>query len=183
MDVLYWASLVVGGVAVLASIIGGGDGDGDAEMDLDADADADIGADAGTGWVDLFSLRTVFLFAAFFGLCGVLLPLAGTSELTRAVVSLVTGLGIGIVGNTVIKRVGYEHVSSTVTAEDLRGRTAKVLIPFDHTDRGKVSLVGKGQRIQLVARSYEGAHETFSAGDEVVVVRVDGAVAEVVKPN
>ncbi len=183
MDALYWACLIVGGVSVLATIFGGGDADAGVEADFDADADIDTTVDAGTGWVDLFSLRTVLLFAAFFGLCGVLLSLADVSELTRAVVSLVTGLGIGIAGNFVIKRVGYEHVSSIVTAEDLSGHTAKVLLPFGQSDKGKISMVGKGRRIQLVARSYEGTPETYSLGDEVVIVRVKEGVAEVVKPS
>ncbi len=181
MDALYWASLVFGGAAVLASIIGGADGDADADFDADADADMDMGA-AG-GWVDLLSLRTVFLFAAFFGLCGVLLPLAGVSEVMRAVISTVTGLSIGMIGNFVIKRIGYEHVSSTLTASDLDGRTASVLIPFGADDKGKISLISKGQRIHLIARSYEGEQTDYAEGDEVVVVRVDGAVAEVVKAS
>ena len=185
MDALYWASLVIGGVSVLASIFGGGDTDADADVDLDLDADADVDAamDSGGGWVDWFSLRTVLLFAAFFGLCGVLLPLAGVSEPIRAVLSTVTGLAIGVTGNYVIRRVGYEHVSSVVSGQDLVGCTAKVLIPFDHTDRGKISLVGKGRRIQMIARSYEGEEETYAAGDEVVIVQVDKAVADVVKPD
>ena len=74
MDTLYWATLIVGGVFVLAAIFGGGETDSDveAEVDVDADADVDMDADGGVGWVDLFSLRTIFLFAAFFGLSGVL---------------------------------------------------------------------------------------------------------------
>jgi len=183
MDTLYWTCLVVGGVSVLAAIFGGGDTDTDVDVDVDADVDVDVDIDADVGWVDLFSLRTVLLFAAFFGLSGVLLPLAGVGETTRAVLSLVTGLGIGIVGNFVIKRVGYDHVSSTVTAEDLAGSTAKVLIPFDHTDKGKITLISKGRRVQLMACSYGGTQERFGAGEEVVVVRVKDAVAEVLKPT
>ena len=133
MDVLYWASLVVGGVAVLDSIFGGADGDADTDMDLDGELDAVLGA--GGGWVDLLSLHTVTLFAAFFGLCGVLLPLAGVGGLMRALVSIVTGLGIGVTGNWVIKRVGYAHVSSAVTPDDLHGRTVRVIIPFDSPSR------------------------------------------------
>ena len=187
MDALYWICLIAGGVALLAAIFGGGDTDFDADFDLDVDLDADLDLDgdmgAGAGLVDIVSLRTVMLFAAFFGLCGVLLPLAGVGEVMRAIVSGVTGLTIGVVGNWVIKRVGYEHVSSTVTSDDLKGRTAKVLLPFDHTDQGKIALAGKGQRMQVIARSYEGTEESFSVGDEVVVVRMEGSVAEVVKPS
>ncbi|MFB3132840.1 MAG: NfeD-like protein, partial [Rhodothermales bacterium] len=61
--------------------------------------------------------------------------------------------------------------------------TGTVIIPFDSNDQGKISLISKGQRLQLVARAFEGADETFEPGDEVVVVRVDGRVAEVVKPS
>lgn len=179
MDALYWASLVIGGVSVLFSIFGGGDTDAEADIELDADMDAEAGSD----WVDLFSLRTVMLFAAFFGLCGVLLPLAGVGEMMRAIVSAATGMVIGLTGNYVIRRFGYEHVSSIVRSQDLAGRTAQVLIPFDHTDKGKITLVGHGRRIQMIARSYEGEEENFSAGDEVVIVRVDKFVAEVVKPT
>ena len=189
MEMLYWICLVVGGVFVLLSILGFGDSaadaDADVDLDLDADLDADLDVDAdisaGPGFVDLLSLRTVFLFAAFFGLCGVLLPLAGVSEALRLLISLVMGGAIGLGGNYVIKRVGYEHISSEVTASDLRGCAAKVLIPFDATDTGKISLVAKGQRMQLAARAFEEEGGEYAEGEEVLVVRMNGRVAEVVK--
>ena len=185
MDSLYWISLIVGGVFVLLSVIGGGDSDLDADMDADLDADPgadmNVESDVGAGWVDLFSVRTVFLFAAFFGLCGVLLPFAGLSEIARLLTSLAVGLTVGIGGNYVIKRVGYDHISSEVTPSDLEGRTAKVIIPFDRSEVGKIVLVTKGQRMQFKACSFEGTDETYAEGEEVVVVRVEGAVAKVLK--
>ena len=208
MDTVYWVSLIVGGFFVLLSIFGGADSEADADVDFDADmdidfdvdaevdfdvdtdidvdADADIGhggASAGPGFIDLFSLRALFLFAAFFGLCGVLLSYTNTSDLATAILSFLTGAVVGLGGNYIIKRIGYAHVSSTVTSIDLKGRTGQVIIPFDHTDQGKITLISKGQRLQLVARAFEEAEETFAPGDEVVVVRVDGRVAEVVKPS
>ncbi len=204
MDPVYWISLIVGGFFVLLSIFGSGDSeadadvdfdadadldfDGDADMDLDADADADLhvgygDVGAGPGLVDLFTIRALFLFAAFFGLTGVLLSWANTGEPMTAILAGLTGAIIGLGGNYVIKSIGYAHVSSTVTAVDMKGRTGTVIIPFDSDDHGKISLISKGQRLQLVARAFEGANETFEPGDEVVVVRVDGRVAEVVKPS
>ena len=165
------------------------DVDVDADVDVDVDADADIHAGvsgdvgAGPGFIDLFTLRALFLFAAFFGLTGVLLSYANTAELTTAILSFLTGAFVGLGGNYIIKRIGYAHVSSTVTSIDLKGRTGQVIIPFDHTDQGKITLVSKGQRLQLVARAFEEVEEAFEPGDEVVVVRVDGRVAEVVKPS
>ena len=188
MDTAYWASLIIGGVFVLLSVFGGADSDSDVDADLDADFDADVDADldsdlaAGAGWVDLLSLRTVFLFLAFFGLSGVLLPLAGFAEPLRLIVSLILGCGIGVGGNYVIKRVGYDHVSSELTASDVRGRTAHVLIPFDATETGKVTLVAKGQKLQLRARAFEDVG-TFNVGDEVVILHMKGTEVEVVKAN
>ncbi|MCY4158041.1 MAG: hypothetical protein OXE92_03930 [Bacteroidetes bacterium] len=181
MDTTYWISLIVGGVFVLLSLIGGGDSDLDTEIDSDLDADVSSESDIGTGWVDLFSVRTIFLFAAFFGLCGVLLPLAGLGEGARLLASLTLGLVIGIGGNYLIKRVGYAHISSEVTSAELKGRTAKVVIPFDSLDVGKIVLVTKGQRIQFKARSFEAIEDVYAEGEEVIIVRMQGAVAEVLK--
>ena len=202
MDPVYWISMIVGGFFVLLSVFGGGDSDADADVDFDADADLDFDGDAdmdldadadmhvgygdvgaGPGFVDLFTIRALFLFAAFFGLTGVLLSWANTSEPMTAILAGLTGAIIGLGGNYVIKNIGYAHISSTITAVDMKGRTGTVIIPFDSEDQGKISLISKGQRLQLVARAFEGVDETFAPGDEIVVVRVDGHVAEVVKPS
>ena len=151
------------------------------DADLDADAGGDLGS--GPGAVDLFTTRALFLFLAFFGLTGLLLDWADAGEPFAAVVAGLTGLVVGLGGNYAIKRVGYAHVSSDVGAGDLRGRTAQVLIPFEGEENGKITLIAKGHRLQLRARGLDGAAETFRPGDEVVVLRMDGPIAEVVKPE
>ncbi len=206
MDTVYWISLIVGGFFVLLSIFGGADSEADADVDFDADVDVDFDVDVdaevdfeaeadvdsdvdigasggGPDFIDLFTLRALFLFSAFFGLTGVLLSLASTGEPLTAALAFLTGAIIGLGGNYIIKRVGYAHVSSTLTSTDLKGRTGQVILPFDSTDQGKITLVSKGKRLQLVARAFEEVEEAFEPGDEVVVVRVDGRVAEVVKPS
>ena len=207
MDTIYLISLIVGGFFVLLSIFGGTeadadtdvdfnadaniDFDADADIDFDADADvdaADIGhdlhADIGVGLVDLLSIRALFLFAAFFGLTGTVLTWLGSGEPMTALLSVLTGLVVGLGGNYVIKRFAYEHVSSTVSQDDLKGRTAKVLLPFEGSEKGKISLIVKGQRMDLIARSLDDELlESFKPNDEVVVIRMNGSIAEVVKPN
>lgn len=203
MDAVYLICLLVGGFFVLLSLAGGGDTDADVDADFDADLDADFDADggafdgeadvhaleavsdvsAGPGLVDLFTIRALFLFMAFFGLTGVLLNWVGTGEPMAAVMAALTGLVVGLGGNYVIKSVGYRHVSSGVTARDLQGTTAEVTLPFTGHDVGKVSLIARGNRMHLRARSFESADAAFAPGDTVVVVRMDGAVAEVVKPE
>lgn len=178
MDALYLISLIVGGFFVLLSIFGGDSNAADLDADIDIDGDL-----SGSGFVDLLSVRTLFLFSAFFGLTGALLGLAGSGEMFRLLVSVLTGLVTGIGGNYVIKSVGSRHISSDISVEDLKGQTARVVIPFHAADRGRISLVARGHRVMLTARSLDDETlESFEPGDEVVVVGMRGNVAEVVKP-
>ena len=181
MDSVYFISLIVGGFFVLLSIFGGADHEGDFDADVDVDADFDLDADhefgitagldadvgAGVGFVDLLSVRALFLFAAFFGLTGTLLEWNGTAEPFVAVQAVLMGLFAGLGGNYVIKRFAYKEV-----------------LPFEGGDRGTITLNVKGQRLQLPAKSLDlESLEAFTPGEEVVVIRMDGRVAEVVKHN
>ncbi|TDI74713.1 MAG: hypothetical protein E2O84_05465 [Bacteroidetes bacterium] len=205
MESIYLISLIVGGFFVVLSVLGGGDTDSDADfdvgfdvdLDVDLDADFDAGTDVdtgldasldgqsgGVGAVDLLSIRTLFLFAAFFGLTGVLLNYTGSAEPATGLISVMTGLTIGIGGNYIIKKFAYQSVSSQVTPRDITGKTGRVILPFGSDDKGKILIEAKGKRIQLIARSLgDDPAESFRQGDEVVIVRVNGRVAEVVKPT
>ncbi len=198
MSTIYLISLIVGGFFVILSMIGGdsdadvdvgGDVDLEVDFDTDFDADADMGADAGldasgVGFIDLLSVRTLFFFLAFFGLTGTLFNMMGTAEPLAAILSLATGAVIGLGANYIIKTIGYKSVTSNATTRELKGATGKVLLPFDGAAKGKISVVAKGQRLQLVARSLdETTKESFDKGEEIVIVRMNGSIAEVVKPN
>ncbi len=141
METVYLVSLLVGGFFVLLSMFGG-DSDGDADIDIDTDFDTDLDADfdgdvggggevsAGPGFIDLFSLRALFLFAAFFGLTGSALTWISMNPALTAILAVAIGLTAGLGGNYIIKRYGYAEVSSDVTTRELKGRTGKVLLPF-----------------------------------------------------
>lgn len=200
MDSVYLISLIVGGFFVLLSIFGGGDHDADADSDFDfeadtdvdfdldfdgdLDADAHLDFDAGVGFVDLLSIRALFLFAAFFGLTGVTLGALGTAEPMNGILSAMTGLAIGLGGNWFIKRFAYQEVSSQMTASELKGRTATVLLPMEGAQNGRI-LIDTGERkMQITARLFEpDTAETVSEGDEVVILKIDGRIAEIIKPT
>ncbi len=199
MDAVYLLSLLVGGFFVLLSIFGGemeadtdvdvdldADFDMDADFDLDADIDLDAEADigAGAGFVDLFSVRALFLFATFFGLAGKTFTWFGTDPVITGFLAVLTGLIVGLGGNFIIKRFAYRHVSSDVSTQELKGRTGKVLLPFSAGEKGKISLVVKGNQLRLIAKPLDDASsEAFEQGEEVVVVRTEKGIAEVVKPT
>ncbi|MEX1054474.1 MAG: hypothetical protein WED81_00485, partial [Rhodothermales bacterium] len=110
--------------------------------------------------------------------------LLDTGEPLTVILSTLVGLVAGLGGNYVIKRVGYDIVSSDLNISELKGASGRVLVPFEGERKGKISLVAKGQRLQLVARAFENQTlDTFKPGDDVVVIRMDGAIAEVVKPE
>lgn len=203
MDSVYLISLIVGGFFVLLSIFGGdheadtdhdlsfdSDHDIDFDLDVDADPDLDLGADhefgveAGSGFVDLLSIRALFLFAAFFGLTGVTLDFFGTEEPMNALLSTTTGLAIGLGGNWFIKRFAYQQVSSQVSSASLKGRTAQVLLPMDGQQNGKILIEAGGRKMKLTARLFEpDAADSVARGDKVVVLNVEGRIAEVIKPD
>lgn len=187
LETIYLVCLLVGGFFVTLSVLGG---DTDADMDVDVDVDVDIDADidtdvdfgASTGFIDLLSIRALFLFATFFGLIGTALTwLEADPTLTLALsigIGLITGLG----GNYVIKRYGQAHVSSDVAPHEIQGKTGKVLLPFEAGEKGKISLVVKGTQLRLVARALDDAStEQFKQGEEVVVIRTESGIAEIVK--
>ena len=199
METVYLVCLLVGGFFVILSLLGGGDTDLDAdfdadvdldldfdggEVDFDSDFDGDVGADAGAGvgFVDLLTIRALFLFMAFFGLTGTIFSWLGSATLTTALYAVAMGLVAGLGGNYVIKKLGAE-VSSNVGTRDLKGRTARVVVPFEPGERGKILLEARGSQLQMIAQAFEGVEESFLPGDEVVVVRLDGPVAEVIKPT
>jgi len=202
LDSIYLISLIVGGFFVLLSIFGAGEHDSetdydhdfdhdldfDHDMDFDSDADIDsdfsMDVDGGPDFVDLLSIRALFLFSAFFGLTGVILGLLGKGEPLVASLSTATGLVVGLGGNWIIKKFAYEQVSSQVSGSDLKGRTAKVLLPFKGDEIGKILIRAGGKRMQVTARLFESDEaETVGPGDQVVVIRMDGRIAEVVQPD
>ncbi len=189
---LYWIAFLVGGTFVALSLVGGGNGAGGHDVGgHDLAGDAGHGHDSGhgatyadsavPGMADLLSLRFLFLFAAFFGLTGLALHYAtGDSAAYTALVSTLVGLVVGLGGNVVLRRFANEHVSSEVTAADLVGRTGRVVVPMSGASRGQVRVVSKGSVVLLPARVVAGL-ETYAPGDEVVIVRMDGRTAEVVR--
>ncbi len=190
MFTVYLVALLVGGFFVALSLFGGdGDADGDAHVDLsghDTDLSGHNGGHApgaGAGFVDLLSVRTLFLFAAFFGLTGVLFSWQDAGEPYTALVSTLLGLVAGLGGSYVIKRVARAHVSSSVTADDLRGKTARVQLPFEPGERGTIDVVVKGSRMRVTARSFDSSEGAFAPGDEVVIVEMEGREARVVRPG
>ena len=123
------------------------------------------------------------MLSAAFGLTGVLLHYLGTTEPLAAMLAAATGLVVSAGGTYAIKAIGQAHVSADTGVDALLlGRTARVVVPFGVEDRGAVVVTTGAGRHRLRAASL-GGPDTFALGDEVVVVRVEDGIAQVVRPG
>lgn len=178
---IYIACLVVGGVVVLLSALGGLGG----EVGVDADVgglDVDAGADTahlgeGVSFLSFLKIRRFFFFAFFFGLMGLL------GGLTMGTVNtLFTALGMGLLcawlGDWIITRMTRSFATSALEPEDFIGLEAVVTVPIAAGSRGKVSGTLKGHTIELLAQS-SGAAQELTAGSKVLVLEMQDGVAVV----
>ncbi|NMC70384.1 MAG: hypothetical protein GYA57_10005 [Myxococcales bacterium] len=194
MTLAFGVCLAIGAVTVLFSLLaggdsdagahgaadGGGDADATAEAGGDAGAHADGGADAhpaevhapGEFWLLFLSMRFWVFFLTFFGLTGLLLELAGASEMTAALIAVPTGLAMGLGAAWVFKRLREQTVTSQVSPEQLVGMEAKVLLPVSGQMAGKVRLQLGGQVLDRIAL-LEGREE-LARGERALVIAVRG---------
>ena len=202
MLALYLVAAIVGGGLVLFSALGGlahggmDPGGGiDADHDLggadvhvsDAElapsVDHDAGADtapAAEFWIPFTSLRFWTYLAAVFGVTGLALTLfAKTGEPFTMVVSIVTGLVMGLAASGIVHWIAKNESQSAISEQDFLGAEAKVLVPVRGRLPGKVRLQVKGSTVDLVAIAEDGRE--IEAGDEVLVVGFEGNNARVAR--
>ena len=177
----YLIALIVGGVLVAVSLVGGDhhdagghtlDGDGDAAAD-DAAVDHGSAFDALLSWLPLSSLRFWTFFAAFFGLTGTALSLlASAGPVATAFAAVATGYGAGIALTRAMRALQAGSSDSSLALDDLIGATAKVLVPVAAGRTGKVRLHLKDRTIDLLADTQEA--EELAAGESALVIAVPG---------
>jgi len=180
---LYLICLIAGGIFVLLSMMGGLGADVDMDFDADFDGDLEVGGGGLSAVASFLSFRFFTLFATFFGMTGFLLGKVGYAEPLILIISLILGFTIGLVGNIVIKKFAQKTISSGISDSDFIGKTAKVIVPFSGSERGKIKLQAKGQEALLMANSADSDDTHFEVGEDVVVVELDGSTAKVIKPN
>ena len=161
---LYLSGLIVGGIAVGASLFGG-DGDGVSD---------------GLQALAFLRLRLFFFFAFFFGLAGML-----GSLLMGPSAALFTALGTGVVcsllGDWMLGRLSGSSADSSLEGDDLIGLEAEVTVPIATGSTGKISATVQGRTIELLARQAN-PQGPLNPGDRVLVIEVRDGVA-VVDPS
>ena len=156
---LYLSGLIVGGIAVGASLFGGdSDGVGD-----------------GLRALAFLRLRLFFFFAFFFGLAGLL-----GSLLMAPSAALFTALGTGVVcafvGDWILSRLSISTADSSLEGDDLIGLEAEVTVPIATGSTGKISATIQGRTIELLARRAD-AQGPLNPGTRVLVLEIRDGVA------
>ncbi len=173
MNVIYIASLGVGGTLLLASLFLGGDSE--ADVDADGDAELDIDGDGLLGWLPFGSVRFWVFFTAFFGLTGAALIVVMGKDQPAVQLPIALGLGYfsGLAAVKVIKALSKNSVGHTLTPNDFLGEEVNVTSAIAEGKLGRVSLEIKGQVVELIARTED--QQEFASGTRVVLYEIDKA--------
>ena len=195
----YIAAFLFGGILLAISLMAGGHDDadggdhdhghGDADADADADAHGDAGhghesgakdVAAGTGFLSTFaSLRFWTFFLAFGGGAGIAFTLLGLPAIVTGVAAGVMGAVSGGFAAWAFRALGRKDLSSSLSADDWIGRTAKVTVPVSPDRPGKIFLSFENEVKELVALSAGAADGAIGVGEEVIVVSMTDGVAKV----
>ncbi len=200
---IYILSAMLGGGLLLFSLLSGAHhdvGDVDAPVDVDASFDADVsGVDAHVGGLDadhdvhvghdaagelvlgLFRPRNLIFFMAAFGLTGTLLTWTGTPEGTTLGLALGMGGGAWLLTYGVFTWLRRSDVGvETLSEREIEGRAGRVVLPVSPDASGRVSCLIADQEQYITARLAPDVSRRLEPGDEVVIVRVEDGVAEVI---
>lgn len=167
--------------------ITGADHDGDAGGDHDFSGGHDVGHNVGhEGDVhgeaahgpSPFNLRTFSVFTMFFGFGGALAQYYGASWMPASLVGFGSGFIAAAVAFQFIKMLYGQQASSTINIAELVGKTAEVINAIPEDGVGEATIIYKGQRKDLLARSREGS---IPAGSKVRIVEDLGASILVTK--
>lgn len=162
--------------------------DVDMDMDMDADADpgpsADIGADIDAGsplgaiFSSLLSFRTVVFFSAFFGVAGLVFGSLGYSGPETLGTAVLIGFIAAAINSTLFGLIKNSQPNSQISDRTLEGRRARVVLPMEKAQRGRIRIDLNGQPQYLVALPLDdGSNQQFDVGASVVVVKIEDGTA------
>lgn len=133
-------------------------------------------------WLPFLSIRFWTYFVGGFGILGTVLSLFGIeSEPMRLYASLGTGVFLGLVAAYVWRFIQKDQLDASTKEGDFIGAMGTMTVSSRNHEPGKVRVSVRGELIDLIARTTD--DQDVSAGEEVVVVEIDGGLARVMKKS
>lgn len=161
---------ILGGVGFLFLLISLVVGDVFEAVGFDLDGGADGGTDFG-----LLDSRVLAVFLTAFGGFGVIAAQNGYGAIGSSVVGLVGGVLFAAVVSVFGRFLISQQASSTVTDDDLVGRTAQVTVAIKSGSVGQITAKIGDERVEKIARAKDGAE--IAAG---TIVKVDAVVGDAI---
>jgi len=139
------------------------------------------GADDGVAGVmfRLLPLSSIAFATATFGMCGLVLGLAGTSGVTTFVAAAVAGALAAVINSALYGYLRRSESTTEMGDEQLKGKIGRVVLPVTRDQRGRIALTVGGQQIHLSAQVLPEATGELAVGTSVVVVEMRNGIASV----
>ncbi len=148
-----------------------------------AQALKDFDTSRGKRFRPLLSFKFWTFCLAFFGVTGTIFTLLNLipSPLITLIVSVMTGVTSGLGVSYALFVAGRSVGGRNIGDDDFRGIEGKVVVPFDHSRRGRVLVVMKGSLVEVDAVSLDpDDHVVFDFDQECLVVDIKDGIAQVV---
>ena len=180
IEIIYWASTIIGGTLFILRLImlfaGGGDGDSmDGNLDVgghdimgdhaETHADADIS-------FKLLSVQGLTSFFMMFGLVGLALLKAGLHTLITVVGGIAAGLATVAIVGVIFTQMKRLQTDGTVNIQNTVGREGDVYLTIPKNGSGQVQVIVQGSLKIFDAISNSKA--VIATGEKVRVVGVQG---------
>jgi hypothetical protein len=197
---LYLGTLAFGAVLMGVSLLfGGSDFEHDLDCDLDHDLDfgsnldvdlvSDVDHDAPGGlstlsapgesnlWLPFASMRFYTFFSFAFGLSGTIMSLFSVPVYVVFGCSFFVAFGIGWLAAWTFRALYRDVVSGDVGLQRYVGQEARVLLPVQSGQRGKIVLQTPMGSIELPAETRDDG--AFAPQDVVLIAHIDHGVANI----
>jgi hypothetical protein len=160
---------VIGGVGFLFLLVSLVVGDVFEAVGFDLDGGA-AGTDFG-----LLDSRVIAVFLTAFGGFGLIAVQSGFGAVGASIAGLIGGIVFGAVVSVFGRFLIGQQASSTVTDDDLVGRTAQVTVAIKSGAIGQITAKIGDERVEKIARAKDGAE--IASGS---IVKVDSVIGDAV---
>jgi membrane protein implicated in regulation of membrane protease activity len=133
------------------------------DFDLSLDANHDFG---------LLDSRVISIFLTAFGGFGAIGTALGFNALVSSLLGILGGVFFGALVFYFGRFLYRQQASSSVTEEDLIGRTAQVVVPIHANQIGQIACRVGEERVEKIARARDGAE--IKAGQTVYIEEITG---------
>jgi membrane protein implicated in regulation of membrane protease activity len=165
---------IIGGVGFLLLLISLVVGDLFEAIGFDVDVGADSGVDFG-----FFDSRVIAVFVTAFGGFGAIGVQMGYGAVASSLIGLLGGVIFGGIVSLFGRFLIGQQASSSVTDDDLIGKTAQVSVAIKPGEVGHISIRIGDERVEKIARSQGDVEIKAGTLTKVVAVSGDSVIVEI----